>query len=334
MGEPARADARPRALDPVLLALAALAAATVPWFLTGTGGARTSWVVQTCLDLGVIWLARTLSAQIPQPGPARRFYRALMLTGVFCAAGDAYQTMLVLLDPLDTVISPVQSVFVIAGMTLVVVTMLRHPLGQVGRQRLRLQLDGATMLTGVAVFLWYFSVGTQLSGARLADRYVAAASAAVMLVIAFGMVKLILSGTAPFTVSAGIAGSVGVAGTAVGTSIAISVTGGSYPGVTFVAQLWPCILVVASLRLLSLQLRRRPADVVAERRRSFSRMPYVAVVGTQVLLLVGLMQVGLDARVWGVAIGVVIITALVLGRQLTAFNDNDRLLTSLDRSMR
>jgi diguanylate cyclase (GGDEF)-like protein len=333
MGEPARADARPIALDPVLLALAGLAVATVPWFLAGPGGTRTTWLVQTGLDLGIFWFSRALAADAPGPGPVRRFYRAMMLAGLFCTAGDAYQSLQVLRDPRDTEISVVQSMLVIAGMTVMVVTMLRHPLGQAGRQRLRLLLDAATVLTGVAVFLWYFSIGTQLNSTRLADRYVSAISATVMLVIAFGVIKLILSGTAPFTVSAGVAGSAGVTGTAVGTSVALGVTGGSYPGVTFVAQLLPCILVVASLRLLRLQLHRRPADVVAERRRRYSRMPYVAVIGTQILLLIALMTVGLDARAWGVAIGVVIITALVLGRQLAAFNDNDRLLTSLDQSM-
>jgi diguanylate cyclase (GGDEF)-like protein len=330
MGKPAR----PLALDPVLLALAGLALLTMPWFLIGPGGPRTSWVVQTLLDLGTFAFSRQLVAQIAQPGPARRFYRAMMAAGLICATGDGYQTIRVFRDPHDAAVSPVQSVLVAAGMCVMVVTMLRHPFGQTGRQRLRLLLDSATVLTGVAVFLWYFAIGAQLSSGRPADRYAAALSAGVMLIVVFGMLKMILSGTAPFTMSAGLAGGAGVAGTAVGTSVAISMTGGSYPGVTFVAQLLPCILVVASLRLLLRQLRRRPTDVTTERRRSYSRMPYAAVVGTQVLLVVALLNVGLDVRVWAVAIGVVTITTLVLGRQLTAFNDNDQLLTSLDQSVR
>jgi diguanylate cyclase (GGDEF)-like protein len=334
MREPGGAPAaRPFALDPALLALAGLALLTVPWFLAGPGGARTSWVVQTFLDAGIFWFSRNLVAQTTDPGPTRRFYRTLMAVGVICAAGDGYQTILVFRDPHDTTISPIQSVLVIAGMCVVVVTMLRHPFGQLGRQRLRLLLDSATVLTGVAAFLWYFALGRQLTSTNLTDRYVAALSAGVMLIVVFGMLKMVLSGTAPFTTSAGVAGIVGVAGTAVGTSVALSVTGGSYPGVTFVAQLLPCFLVVASLRLLVLQVRRRPADVTGERRRSYSRMPYAAVAGTQILLVVALLNVGLNARVWPVAIGVVATTALVLGRQLSAFTDNDRLLTSLDQSM-
>jgi diguanylate cyclase (GGDEF)-like protein len=334
MGRPGGvAAARPLALDRVLLTLAGLALLTLPWFLTGLGGARTSWVVQTVCDLGILAIAGQLGAQIGAPGPTRRFYRAMMAAGLICAAGDGYQTIQVIRDPRDATISPVQSLLVIAAMCVMVVTMLRHPFGQTGRQRLRLLLDSATVLTGVAVFLWYFALGAQLSSGRVTDRYVAALSAAVMLIVVFGLLKMTLSGTAPFTMSAGLAGTTGLAGTAVGTSVAISMTGGSYPGVTFVAQLLPCLLVVASLRVLLLQLRRRPSDVTAERRRSFSRMPYAAVVGTQILLVVALLSVGLPARVWAVAIGVVTITTLVLIRQLTAFNDNDRLLTSLDQSV-
>jgi diguanylate cyclase (GGDEF)-like protein len=334
MGRPGGvAAARPLALDPVLLTLAGLALLTLPWFLAGPGGTRTSWVVQTLCDLSIFAISRQLVAQVGAPGPTRRFYRAMMAVGLICAAGDGYQTIRVFRDP-AAAISPVQSVLVIAGMCVMVVTMLRHPFGQTGRLRLRLLLDSATVLTGVAVFLWYFALGAQLRSDSPMDRYVAAFSAAVMLVVVFGLLKMTLSGTAPFTMSAGLAGAAGVAGTAVGTSLALSVTGGSNPGVTFVAQVLPCFLVVASLRLLLVQLRRRPADVTAERRRPFSRMPYVAVLGTQILLVVALRDVGLDARVWAVAIGVVTITTLVLLRQLTAFNDNDRLLTSLDRSMR
>ncbi|MFC5002031.1 diguanylate cyclase domain-containing protein [Dactylosporangium cerinum] len=100
-----------------------------------------------------------------------------------------------------------------------------------------------------------------------------------------------------------------------------------------VAQLIPCILVAFSLRLQELQTRHHPGDRPGGPRGRFSRMPYLAVIATQILLVAALAGVRPDARIWGVTAGVVIITVLVLTRQLAAFHDNDRLLTDLDRSM-
>jgi diguanylate cyclase (GGDEF)-like protein/PAS domain S-box-containing protein len=325
---------RPRAghhlLDPVLLAMATLAAATLPWFLAGPGGPSSSWVIQTGLDLTIVVLAARLIGEPTARPAARRFYRALVAGGALCAAGDLYQTVWVVLHPGETGIRLTQSVLVTAGMSVIVVTMLVHPVGR-GSRRLRLWLDAATALVAVAAFLWYFSVAVHFTGGA-ADRYVAAAGAAVMLVIAFAVAKLILSGTAPFTLAAGAAGSLGVAGTAVGTSVGLMLAERSDPGIAYVAQLLPCILAAASIRLQQLQMRRRANQSEALARR-FSRMPYVAVAAVELLLLVALHDAGLDARAWGVVAGVLVSTLLVLTRQLIAFHDNDRLLTSLDRSM-
>lgn len=46
--------------------------------------------------------------------------------------------------------SAVQTSFVVVGMLMAVAVMLCHPLGGTGRQRLRLRLGTATVLTGVA----------------------------------------------------------------------------------------------------------------------------------------------------------------------------------------
>jgi diguanylate cyclase (GGDEF)-like protein/PAS domain S-box-containing protein len=325
MGKPRR-DLLP---DPVLLGLGLLALACVPWFLAGPGGPGTSWLLQTGLDLSLVVFAVRLARLSAGQRYSRRFWRAMAVATALCAIGDGFQTFLVLSTGTAT-ISVFQTALVVLAMSTMVVVMLCHPLGTSGRQRLRLGLDAATVLIAVAVFLWYFSLGSQLSSGHGADRYVAAASSAVMLVIAFGVLKLILSGTAPFTLAAGIAGSVGVAGSALGTSIALIVTGGSNPRAMIVVALLPCILTAASLRLQEVQLRRRAGDSLLDRTRRFSRMPYLAVIATQVLLVVALLGTRSDARIWGLSIGVVLITALVLGRQLIAFHDNDRLVTTLD----
>ncbi|GAA2478543.1 hypothetical protein Ahu01nite_019950 [Winogradskya humida] len=312
----------------MLLAYAALAVLSVPWLLAGFAPRSSSWAVQTALDVALVWSGGRLARLATGQRHARRFWRALQVAMVCCTAGDAYQTVLVVLDPRRADISVLQTVMVVVAMTIMAVTMLCHPLGATGRQRLRLWLDAITVLAGVAIFLWYFSLAPQLSGAHATDRYVAAASAAVMLVVVFGVLKLVFSDPAPFTLSAGVIAAVGITATALGTSLSLVFSGGR---ITFVVQVLSCILIPVSLRLQELQLRRRSATRGGERRGRYSRTPYIAVIATEVLLVVALPRT--DLRIWGVTVGVVAITALVLGRQLVAFTDNDRLLTSLDRSL-
>ncbi|WP_432993453.1 diguanylate cyclase [Dactylosporangium sp. CA-233914] len=317
--------------DPVLRGMALLALAVPVWFLAGPGGNALSWGIQAGLDVGIVYFSRRLARLTAGDRPARRFWRGMAVAGLLCAIGDGVQTALVIRDA-DAEVSIVQTMCVVCAMTTVMVLMLRHPLGDSGRLRLRLWLDAATVLAGVAVILWYFSIGAELDNPRIADRVASAGSSVVMLVIVLGVLKLILSGTAPFGRLAGVAGCVGVAGSALGSAASIIVTGGPNPRVEAVMSLLSCILTVASLRMQEVRARRPRAESAVARRR-FSLMPYVAVVVTELLLFYALRGAGADPRMWGVAVGLLVITGLVLSRQLVAFHDNDRLLTSLDRSM-
>jgi diguanylate cyclase (GGDEF)-like protein/PAS domain S-box-containing protein len=316
--------------DPVLLALLALALLLGPVFLLGPGGSATSWVIQAALDVSMVYFAFRLARHPEMPAPGRRFWQVVLLACASCAIGDTYQTLYVLTHPGTTRITLVQSVFVVAGMATVVVATLRHPLGGVGRQRLRLWFDTGTVLTGVAVFLWYFLLAEELGGRQDADRWAAAATAVVMLLIAFGVLKLLLSGTAPFTRFAGTAAALGVAGTAVAAPAITGLVGAPSPGLLIMVQLAPCVLTTAAVRLQQLRVDQLALRLPGELGPRSSRLPYLAVVATQMLLIWSLRDGVMDSRVWGVAIGVVLITALVLGRQQVAFRDNERLLAELD----
>ena len=315
--------------DPALLGLVALGVLLVPWFLRNGDQRTASWALQTGIDAANVYFTWRIARHPRMTAAGRRFWRAAVLACLCCVAGDGYQTVLLLADPGATAISGVQTALVVTGMTIVVAAMLRHPLGGAGRQRLRLWFDATTVLTGVAVFLWYFVLATDLSGRQASDRWGAAATAVVMLLITFGVLKLILSGTAPFTRTAGISASLGVAGTALAAPITSGLLGDPGAGVMTVVQLLPCVLASASFRLQQLHVGR-----LAEQRPQAgarpSRLPYLAVITTQVLLVVSLRDGRVDLRVWGVAIGAVLITALVLGRQVAALRDNERLLTELD----
>ncbi|MFI5896876.1 PAS domain-containing protein [Actinoplanes sp. NPDC051513] len=313
--------------DPVLRALALAGVLLVPWFLFGPFPAVTSWLMQACIDVLTVLLASRLYRMPGIGRHGRRFWGAITAAMGCSAIADTYQTILVAGGHPASDVSPVQSGFVVSGMAIVVATMLFHPLGGTGRQRLRMWLDAATVLTAVVVFLWYF-----LLAGRVADNLAAAATAAVMLLVTFGLIKLIFSDSAPFHRNAGIVGIVGVTGTAVGAPVAVLLTGHSDARVLYLAQLIPCLLVPFSLRMQEVLNRRRAGRRVAVARQGFSRLPYAAVAGTQLLLVAALAAFDPDMRIWGVAAGVLVSTGLVLARQQAAFHDNEQLVTEISAS--
>ncbi|SDT69076.1 sensor domain-containing diguanylate cyclase [Actinoplanes derwentensis] len=321
---------RSGATDPVLLGLVLLGVLIVPWFLRHGEQRTTSWAIQTGLDVANTYFVWRIATNPVMTPAGRRIWWAAVLACAGCVVGDGYQTALLLANPAMTTISAVQTGLVVAGMATVVGAMLRHPLGGSGRQRLRLWFDATTVLTGVAVFLWYFFLATDLSGRQATDRWAASATAVVMLLITFGLLKLILSGTAPFTRAAGITAAIGVSGTGLAAPVALGLFGDPGPGGGMLVQLLPCVLASAAFRFQQLQVWRLAEPKPGGTGGQSSRLPYLAVVATQILLVVSLRDGRVDARVWGVAIGAVVITALVLGRQVAALRDNERLLTEID----
>ncbi|GID29346.1 sensor domain-containing diguanylate cyclase [Paractinoplanes brasiliensis] len=318
--------------DPAMAGLAAFSVAIVLWFLAGPGGATTSWGVQTCLDVLNVVFAWRLTRAAAGNRHALRFWRAVTIACTAGALGDGYQTVLAVLEGADHRPSPIQTGLVVAGMVIVVVAMLLHPLGGSGRQRLRLWLDAATVLTAVIVFLWYFVLAQVVTEGDTAELAGALVTSAVMVLIAVGLLKLLLSGTAPFDRGPGFVATTGVIGTAIAASTVTLLTGTEDPGVIYASQLVPCLLMPVGMRYQELRMRRGATRKgPAEKRRS-SRLPYVAVGAVQLLLIAALIGRGGDLRVWGVTIGAVGITALVLSRQVAAFTDTERLTEEIDRS--
>ena len=194
-------------VDRVLLGMIAAGILLVPWLLFAPITAASSWVVQTAIDVLTVVFAVRLFRLRETNRAARRFWVAVAAAMGFSGIGDAYQTVLVLTWQDHGAISPVQTGLVVAGMVCAVVTMMCHPLGGTGRQRLRLWLDAATVLTAVAVFLWYFVLADQVLNGRRDGRLDAAATALSMMLVSFGLVKLTFSPTSPFTRAAGVVGS-------------------------------------------------------------------------------------------------------------------------------
>ncbi|WP_073260300.1 putative bifunctional diguanylate cyclase/phosphodiesterase [Cryptosporangium aurantiacum] len=71
-----------------------------------------------------------------------------------------------------------------------------------------------------------------------------------------------------------------------------------------------------------------------QRQRAWSVIPYVAIGATDVLLLVAVgTEVGPFDAAWVVAVAAVVLTGLVVGRQVAALHENGRLLRSLDGTL-
>jgi diguanylate cyclase (GGDEF)-like protein len=326
------AGAPPALRDPVLLGLIGLAVITLAWFLVGPGGLPVYWTEQVGLDLGLIYLSRRVAVAATAVRPVRRFWNSMTLAAMCFTTADGYQSVVVLLSKrYDALAAAIQPALVATGVGVVVIAMLTHPLEAVGRERLRLWLDAVTVLTGVAVFIWYFELGGHIAKGNTSQLTANAATSVMMLVSAFGVVKLLLSGTAPFTRVAGVFGAATVSGLALAGMIQSSIS--THSQVWYLAQLMPCILFTALPRIQEVEVRATAGRVKLVRKRAYSRMPYAAVIATQILLIIGLRSAGLSRSIWGVALGAVGITTLVLVRQLIAFHDNAALLVSLDASV-
>ncbi len=321
--------------DPVLLAQALVALFATAWYLIGPGGPVPYWMIQLGMDtLFVLLCARVSRLAGPAVPLVRRFWRAMTVAGVCFLSGDVIQVMVLLRDPGAGAVGAAQSAFVAVGVCCLVFAMLTHPLGGTGSERTRLFLDAATVMTAVGVFVWYFLVSDRIGAVDPGILVTAVVGSALILMAAFGLAKLLLSGTAPFTLPAALVG--GASALAIGLLTALNpvLAGSDSHGLIVVVRLLPAILFVATPRVQELQMRARP-DVMATRpRRPYSRLPYLGVTATQLLLVQDLLRHRpVPAASWGATLGALAITALVVTRQLLAFRENARLLSTLDESL-
>lgn len=325
------------ARDKVLRGLAVLAALLCLLYGAGWGGVDlrvwTFWLVQVGLDLAFVVLSVRVVRLLTSRPVERRFWRWVAVGGLFYTAGDATQTVVALTHPGITGAAGgnQQSLLVLIGAAVTVLAMITYPIQASGsRERLKWWLDAATILVAVAAIVWSI-LASRPASASPVGLGVLLLSAALSLVAAFGLTKLLIGGNAPFSLGAGI--TAGIASTLIAANTAFTSVPSSPSSLTIaiLSRLLPCVLLAAVPRIQELQVRADP-DVLTRRRHPYSRLPYLAIASTQVLLIMVLRQGRIDLRVWGVVAAVVLDTTLVVVRQLVAFTDNARLLTSLDQT--
>jgi diguanylate cyclase (GGDEF)-like protein/PAS domain S-box-containing protein len=225
-----------------------------------------------------------------------------------------------------------QAIAVLIGVGITVFAMATYPIQAQGRrERLKWWLDAATVLVAVSGYMWVFFATRHTEGNPV-PLGVLLVSAALSLIAAYGLMRVLLGGNAPFTTAAGVAAGISSILLAASTAFTtVPTTARGFIAITLFRVL-PCILLAATPRILEVQLRADPNVFKHKKRRPYSRLPYLALLSTLILLILALAWSSIGAAVWGVVAAVVVGTALVVGRQLVAFADNARLLSSLDRT--
>jgi diguanylate cyclase (GGDEF)-like protein/PAS domain S-box-containing protein len=97
-------------------------------------------------------------------------------------------------------------------------------------------------------------------------------------------------------------------------------------------SLLPSAAIAVTPRVQELQMRANPA-LLARARPPYSLLPYLAVAACQALLIFSAATSSWSIEAWGVLAGNVVVTGLVVVRQLDAFHENASLLTRLDAGL-
>jgi diguanylate cyclase (GGDEF)-like protein len=313
---------------------------TLAWFLVNlahpVGPAALLWAPSLAggVLLTIIY-ART--AGTPSlPAPVRRFWRHLTLVAALVTLASTAQGVEVLMHP-DVPgqhVGPVMQTFDGLAVLVIVYALYRLPLSrQTFPEWVRLALDAGTVMLATAVFMWHFqfsrAIGTQDSNTNV---LASLGLTVVALLAVFGVVKVVLSNTGLVDSTAlrlfAAAMIIGALGPAFRDYIEpfrphLFSTMASIPAVYFFAA-W----AGERQRRVVFAPRRGAAET---RRRSFSLMPYCAVAAVDGLLLYVTWS-GHRDDLRMIIVAAVLLTAIVVIRQITAFQANGRLLEQLDHS--
>ena len=319
-----------------ILALLLYAAAFALWVVVQPGSAETRSLVSDGAFIPVGIVAALLAwrtAVHPSHDPRTR--RAWLLLGLALFLnwmGDGVWLILDLrhIEPFPSVADAAYLAFypvLLAGL-------LSFPVNRHSRSdRITLSLDAGIVMLGGFMVVWYLVLGETLrnSGDSGLAKTLSVAYPVGDLVLLFGIAIVVLRHTGE---GGGRALSIMVGGMALYVvadlsygrlSLEDAYTGGDWPDAFWMAA-------QVAFAIAALQQRRQAAstpgpDWVARREvHSISRLPYVAVaVSYALLVLVARGQAAYPLG--GLLVGAVALTALVVGRQVTALRENIRLLT-------
>jgi diguanylate cyclase (GGDEF)-like protein len=267
------------------------------------------------------------------PVPVRRFWQALTAVVVLTGLAVTSQAVDVLIRP-DI---PGQRVGMLthffdgAAVLVIIYALFRLPLArQTARELLRVMLDAGTVMLATGVFIWHFQTRYTIGTEDPAKLYVSLAVTAIELLAVFAVFKVVLSNSPHVSVPAlrllALAMVVGA-----GSPVLRDLLEPSRPLLFTTMAGTPIMFLLTAIAAE----RQRHTKFGPQRgvrevpRRSFHVMPYLAVAAVDLLLIVVTWSYDTtDNRV--VVSGAVVLTALVVFRQLVALYDNGRLLRRLD----
>ena len=311
-----------------------LTVVAVGWFVANwdhpRGPQELGWLAPLASQL-VVSAALWETGQVAGLAPvARRFWRQLAVASLLCSAGLLGQLLYAALDISAGVgkVSPAAAPFFVAGLLYAVWALIRVPVGISARgEWIRLSLDVATVTLGAALFLWFVTFGPLVTRGGAWAVWAPLTVGVACLVSLSAVIKIVLVGSGPLD-----RGALQL----LGASLLIGGVGSGAVGLLVdKPQIVPGQLLGPPLGLLMILACERQRRAVhaqprprATPRRLVGLLPYTAVAVTDVLLIVATM-VTVDERRYVVVVGAIVITALVVARQVVAVSDNDRLVVRL-----
>jgi diguanylate cyclase (GGDEF)-like protein/PAS domain S-box-containing protein len=334
MSQPGAMNGRPSLTgEPLLAAAAAAAVVATLWFLVNlhgpVGPPVLGWLpALTSLVLAVASFWRTATTP-GLPPTARRFWRMLTLAALMACGSPGLPIVTELIGPVPyqgTVFMAVSA----AAMAPLLWALYRLPLGA-GNQGdvARLALDIATVTIAGVLFVWYFLIEPVVGRAPTDQRLGAAWFVIGCAVCVLAIVKVILGGSRTIDPLALRLLGAGLLVDLAGSALQPTVEGRGHLNTFQVGAGLAAVLVIAAAQRQRRAVGEPTASAATTARRPFSVLPYVAVAAADGLLLVSVARPGHHRTV--VAVGAVVLTAIVVVRQLMAFRDNARLTEQIGR---
>ncbi|MGA5303090.1 diguanylate cyclase domain-containing protein [Nucisporomicrobium flavum] len=338
--------ARLRRADPLLVALVFLLVATVVGFGSGAGPTAAHvtafWLLMIAVQVPFAVSAWRVSghpaSSDPRGAAGRAMWRLFSVAGAVLVLGNVVQVGFVLRDPLSVgaaIGSDFQYGSLALAMALIVVGLLRYPMGDMGAaQRLRMRIDGATVMAAATTFgLWVLELppGPRDAGWFLDTATLMLVQPGLFLVAVFAVVKIVLGRQPAFVRTAGI-----LSGTAAGLQALLQAVPVPYyvaPATMtwlFAGNVLVCGLIAIGARIQERSVRAGPPPAPRGAKRPYSLLPYAAMAAVWLLAAAVLALHGLDLRAWVVVAGANVTTALVVARQVAAFRHIAELLRERD----
>jgi diguanylate cyclase (GGDEF)-like protein len=287
----------------------------------------------TPIGSAILVLVYTRTARTAGSPPVRRFWHHLTLIAALAGSAVTAQSVDVLLHP-DVPgqhVGPLMQFFDVACVLTIVYALYRLPLARQTRAEwVRVVLDAGTVMLATAAFMWHFQTRYPLTSQGSAGDWAALALATFALVAVFAVVKVVMSNGATVDIRALRLFAVAMIIAAVGPATREYLE-------QYRPHLFPemiCMPIVYFVAALAGERQRHAAAAptrgapAAPRRRPFSLLPYLAVAAVDALLL-GIAWTSHD-DVQVIIVFAVLLTGLVVLRQVLAFRENGRLLEQLD----